>query len=429
MKDLFPEFYPPTADELQNYWENGIFAFDANVLLDVFRFSPSASSQLLDTIAALGDRAWLPNQAAVEYQQQWRKVVSTQLAAYEGAALRLDPSLTDLEKALNKYKDTSVLLKPVHEALSELKAALKRVADEHARLVPSEELHDRLTTLFQGKVGAAYSADDLEKHYVEAEKRIAAKVAPGFKDKSKDKPERYGDVIIWFQLIDHARATGKPLVFVTGDSKEDWWWVESGKTILPQPSLRKEMREKAKVPFYAYSTESLLINQTPYLRVPVAEATIAEARDAGKQAHNASFHLSVPPSHSSEWTSEGNRFLRYLMSPSASATGSAAPEEFNLSQFLSTVGKTASAQDYAKSSSFNSFLASIGKTQHVRQVIDADGVPIDFSLAASYSPDRSPSPSLLKMVKGGNATFRFSFPDNWYELDDAALLAIFHSGY
>jgi len=64
-----------------------------------------------------------------------------------------------------------------------------------------------VSQLFEGRVGTGYDDARLTKLYEEAETRIKAKKPPGFKDDEKDAPNKYGDVVIWFQLLDLARQS------------------------------------------------------------------------------------------------------------------------------------------------------------------------------------------------------------------------------
>src|SRR5206468_12065977 len=69
---------------------------------------------------------------------------------------------------------------------------------------------------------------------------------------------KYGDAVIWFQLLDIATSTKKPVVFVTRDTKEDWWLQHNGETIGPRPELIQEMQKMAGVRFYMYAMPRFL---------------------------------------------------------------------------------------------------------------------------------------------------------------------------
>jgi hypothetical protein len=55
------------------------------------------------------------------------------------------------------------------------------------------------------------------------------RLPPGFKE-GKEDYRKFGDIIIWFQLLNYAKQCGKPIIWITADAKEDWWLRESGKT-------------------------------------------------------------------------------------------------------------------------------------------------------------------------------------------------------
>jgi hypothetical protein len=207
MRDALPEFYTPTDDQFKELWSTATFAFDANVLLDVYRFSPETSGALLGVIEKLGDRAWAPHQAALEYQRQRHNVVQSQLQIYDKIEASWEKTLKDLKDALNKYQNNATLTKSVRQAVNRAKTALSKTRERHEALVPAVDLHGRVSQLFEGRVGTGYDDARLTKLYEEAETRIKAKKPPGFKDNEKDAPNKYGDVVIWFQLLDLARQS------------------------------------------------------------------------------------------------------------------------------------------------------------------------------------------------------------------------------
>lgn len=99
---------------------------------------------------------------------------------------------------------------------------------------------------------------ELEKIYKEGNIRYSEKIPPGFKDNHKSDNKKFGDLILWFQIINKAIETKKPIIFITNDAKEDWWLEKNGQKIMPLPQLKKEMIEKAGVDFHIYSLNSFL---------------------------------------------------------------------------------------------------------------------------------------------------------------------------
>ena len=111
----------------------------------------------------------------------------------------------------------------------------------------------------------------------EAERRRSDKIPPGFKDK------RPGDYVLWRQTIDAAKRSGRPVVLITDDRKEDWWWIEQGETTGPQSALVAEMRKEAGVQFYMYTPDRLMSETRERLDVEVSDKSISEAEGLGRE--------------------------------------------------------------------------------------------------------------------------------------------------
>ena len=68
---------------------------------------------------------------------------------------------------------------------------------------------------------------------------------PGYADAKKPDEERYGDLIIWYEMLDLAAEGQLPILFVTEDAKEDWWWIADGERIGPREEIVHEMWARA----------------------------------------------------------------------------------------------------------------------------------------------------------------------------------------
>jgi len=56
MKDKFPGYYQMPKGDFDRMWKEGIFVFDANFLLDLFRYSDETAKSLLNTLNKIKDR-------------------------------------------------------------------------------------------------------------------------------------------------------------------------------------------------------------------------------------------------------------------------------------------------------------------------------------------------------------------------------------
>jgi hypothetical protein len=68
MRTFFQEFYRPSEDEFKKLWENCVFSLDANVLLNVYRYSEATSKQLLDLLDQISSRIWMPHSRTMAWQ-------------------------------------------------------------------------------------------------------------------------------------------------------------------------------------------------------------------------------------------------------------------------------------------------------------------------------------------------------------------------
>jgi hypothetical protein len=58
-------------------------------------------------------------------------------------------------------------------------------------------------------------------------------IPPGYRDKNPKKEgfKKYGDGVLWFQVIDYAKSQKKTIILITDDQKDDWWRIEKGETL------------------------------------------------------------------------------------------------------------------------------------------------------------------------------------------------------
>ena len=102
MKDLFTAFRRPTEEEFAEMWRLCFFAFDANMLLNIYRYKPETQEKFFAILERLKGRIWIPYQAASEYFKRREDVIQSQLKVFDDVAVRLD---TDLEKLMKQLEE------------------------------------------------------------------------------------------------------------------------------------------------------------------------------------------------------------------------------------------------------------------------------------------------------------------------------------
>ncbi len=288
MREKFPGYYRPTAEEFDELWRSALIVPDANVLLSLYRLSETTRGKLLEILERLQDRLFIPHQVGLEFQKNRITVIEEQIEAYEtvdkqvksfaakvGGGVRRHPRLdkTDLENRIKKA------LKPVEKHLTEIRADHPDPLTDDDPL-GADSVRDEVDRLFADCLGEPRDVEALKQI---GDERYERKVPPGFEDREKDEPDRYGDLAIWLDVIDEAEKRSIGAIIVTEERKADWWWKEDGKMIAPRRELVEEMRAKAGQQLYLYGLERFMARAAEELEIDLSDDErddIARAGDA-----------------------------------------------------------------------------------------------------------------------------------------------------
>jgi len=76
VKKTFHAYYRLSEGDIASLWKEGLIVPDANVLLNVYRWSESTATELLKLFKALKERLWLPHQVGREFYRNRLSVIS-----------------------------------------------------------------------------------------------------------------------------------------------------------------------------------------------------------------------------------------------------------------------------------------------------------------------------------------------------------------
>lgn len=288
MKKQFPGYYRPNSEEFAQKFQECVFCFDTNVLLNLYRYTPESRDNLIEVLRAFKGRIWLPHQVGREYQRGRTDVFLEQLGLPAEIARKIDNAIS----AIGQFQRSSLfavnaLTEPVREKLEEIKQALQAGNEEKPDLMTGDLVFDAVTELFDGKVGGPLTAESYQDVLKKAKERYDAKIPPGYLDKPKDPNDidEYGDLVLWWQLLEFAKGDKRPIIFVTDDAKEDWWRTVKGQKLGPRPELVDEFLAQVGDDgwFYMYSTEQFLKHAKDHLDADVTPEAIKEVEGIGKQ--------------------------------------------------------------------------------------------------------------------------------------------------
>ena len=287
MKKLFPGYYRPTEKEFSDLWNNCIFVFDANVLLNLYRYSLETREELLGILKDNADRLWLPHQAALEYHRSRLVVIQKTASAYEDIQNLLKDSLKKIENDLHSlvgkgrhpFVNETYFIEKITNFFTEIQTELDKLSQSHPDLIEDDPIQKAITDLFQDRVGSPYLTEQLTKIYQEGKDRYEKKIPPGYLDSEKDESKKYGDLILWHQIIDYAKVQKRPIILVTDDRKDDWWKKIKGQTIGPQPELIQEIVIETGILFYMYSADPFMEKAHDYLKRDINQKAVDEVRE------------------------------------------------------------------------------------------------------------------------------------------------------
>ncbi|MEH3114865.1 PIN domain-containing protein [Pedobacter terrae] len=276
MRNLYPGHYSPKNEDFKSMWENGIFIFDTNVLLDLYRYSDGTVSQLMALIEQLGERIWIPYQVTKEYHKNLNIVISEQVRKYESTI----KALTDFKYQIDEKRShpflSEELTNEIAEFCEKFDRELVEKQGEVKKLILQNPTKEKIADLIGGKVGTSFTNEELEAIYKEGEARYKNKVPPGFSDLQKPIPDRYGDLVFWKEILKKNASQDNPIILVTSDRKIDWYLKELGLTIGPRPELIEEFKASKPNLFYMYPTDQFLKYSKEYLEFEITEETIQE---------------------------------------------------------------------------------------------------------------------------------------------------------
>lgn len=248
MKSRFESFFPPSQSDLEYLWGNALLIFDANVILNFYRYSNETRDDFVRVMEGVRDRIWLPEQVAFEFLNNRVNVVKKQVLAYESAISAVDK----LQKDFSGHHAHPFVSRDVLENFKESVLAVKNELNSNLgaqkKLFNSDAVRDQVAGLFEGRIGDSISSQEMEGIFAEGADRYARKVPPGYKDGGKhsdpqtyeEKLSNFGDLVVWTQILRKVGEGAEYVIFVTDDQKEDWWEKEAGIFLGPRRELIEE---------------------------------------------------------------------------------------------------------------------------------------------------------------------------------------------
>lgn len=279
MKDIFKEYNPLSKEEIKELWNKAIFVFDTNVLLNLYRYSEDTTSKFIERIEELKERVWLPYQVGFEFNKNRLTVISDQKKSYKEFETKINQIIDEVEnKNRNPFLSENVLSKLI-AIKEEIKKEIDIKTSHYENSIWNDYLLHKINDIFYGKVEQSPNHEELKKIFNEGEKRYKDKIPPGYKDSNKSENEKYGDLVIWKQIINKSKNEKIDIIFILDDRKEDWWLEHQGKIISPRPELLKEFRSETSKSCHFYEPFRFLEYSNEYFNSNISNKVIEEVKN------------------------------------------------------------------------------------------------------------------------------------------------------
>lgn len=254
-----------TTNELEEYLEikKPIIVLDSSVLLDLYEYAPEVTKSVLAVLEVkdVKTNLWIPAQVLEEFENKHDTVYAKQFSSFSKMPNEIDSRIGKFKDKLWKlFFDAKRFYHPqinqlqedieskINEVLELKDVYLESLNDGYSERREYQKLDEPLKFIDSLKdkkqIGKAFNKFEKISIYNEGEYRYKLLYPPGFMDKNKeDKSDikKFGDLIIWKEILDKCKMDQRAILFVTGDLKEDWWELDKNKVIVDKhPTLDEE---------------------------------------------------------------------------------------------------------------------------------------------------------------------------------------------
>jgi hypothetical protein len=234
----------------------------------------------------------MPYQVGYEFFENRVSVITKQLNQYDNLMKYLDGAKEKIAGLNNSspshaHLDFAGIADKYEKSIRPLRKEIENLREKHPDHLGDDKVLAELERIFTDSIiGKPFGDKDLEDLIKDGEERYSKKIPPGYRDQAKkedengpDRNRKYGDLIIWKQIINKAEVANRPIIFVTNDAKDDWvLYAKDGRKLGAKPELKKEMLLDAKVDFALYSSDEFLDDAHKRFSLPVKRESVTEVK-------------------------------------------------------------------------------------------------------------------------------------------------------
>lgn len=249
-----------------NILENKIIILDTNVLLHIYLCSPDISEFAIKCLNAAKNDIVIPQTVSIEYKRHQNKEFKKMKDKISSTRDYTDKQLKCIRERLagvcNELKklqlpDVELIDDVIDEKWSDIQKEFENYFDGResvlTMLANAWGDTDKVLEFYKelekaGNIMPPIDQVELYRLCDTAEKRYEKNTPPGYKDKDKKGKglRKYGDYLIWWEIIRHAKRKQADVLFVTDDVKEDWCTKSDNGNVCLREELLKDFSQKTK---------------------------------------------------------------------------------------------------------------------------------------------------------------------------------------
>ncbi|NOS92553.1 MAG: hypothetical protein HOP30_11565 [Cyclobacteriaceae bacterium] len=304
------DIYHLTEEREKTLWKDCLFIFDSSALLDFYYYPETTRQEIYtDIFEKIKGRLWIPNHIQFEFlknrlsiikkpiSENYQPLIDNILKPVLDSVTQTKKNLQDLRQR-TKNKDKHPFIEPVNidefdkhlemytEKLKEFNEKYLAQIKDKQKEINDLELDDSVLKNMENyfPVGREFSFSEIIEITKEGKHRFEFDIPPGYEDLKKEKKEGtqiFGDLIIWRQILDHARKEKKDVVFISNDLKKDWCELEATEKRIKNPRLEliKEFKDETTKDFWMYNSAQFLYASKKLLKTKITEEQIELVSD------------------------------------------------------------------------------------------------------------------------------------------------------
>jgi len=344
-------------NEEKSLFNNALIIFDTSSLLDFYYYSSKTQNEIFETVfKKIENRMWLPYQVFYEFQKNRDKVMMKPIETYQSLLSKNKDNkdsghFDEMHSIIKKFKTEQIanvkghlktLVEKTHkddkhpffedkyfdhlekrinlldEYLSKtddefknfkklLEKDIKKKIKQIEKIKSSDSVYDSFKENFA--IGEEWNYDELLAITKEGEFRYRNEIPPGFEDfDEKSGFQKYGDLILWKQLLKYANVNGKPVIFVTNDNKKDWWYFDGNiNTKSPRHELISEFSSNNEQKFWMYNSNDFLYKIKKILDLEIEDSSIEEVKEV-YESHSTSNKDTIL----GDWLAKKHKFRMFI---------------------------------------------------------------------------------------------------------------------